>query len=69
MPCSDCFITGFNANLELADGTEANANTGMWLHHTVFLNEIRKDNACPKSHDRWIGAGNERTRLDFTLGE
>ena len=33
MPCSDCLITIIKANLTYPNGSYANANTGMWLHH------------------------------------
>jgi hypothetical protein len=32
-PCEDCTIVGMNAGLEYADGTNANIDTGLWLHH------------------------------------
>jgi hypothetical protein len=32
-PCSKCMIIGMNAGLEYADGTDANTDTKMWLHH------------------------------------
>jgi hypothetical protein len=33
-PCSGkCMIIGMNAGLEYADGTDANTDTKMWLHH------------------------------------
>jgi hypothetical protein len=67
-PCGECLITGFLANLIFADGTVANANTGMWLHHTVFFNVNRTDTSCPRSPDRFIAAGNERTPVDTTVG-
>jgi hypothetical protein len=32
-PCNDCMIVGMNAGLEYADGSEANTDTKLWLHH------------------------------------
>jgi hypothetical protein len=32
-PCSDCMIVGMNAGLEYSDGSEANTDTKLWLHH------------------------------------
>ncbi|KAF1991696.1 hypothetical protein K402DRAFT_400397 [Aulographum hederae CBS 113979] len=32
-PCSDCYITGMQATIKYANGTEANVDTGAWLHH------------------------------------
>jgi hypothetical protein len=68
MPCNDCLITGFNGGLEFTDGSNANAYNGMWLHHSVFINMNRTDTTCPRFPDRFIGAGNERTPIDLTVG-
>ena len=68
LPCSDCLITGFKPDLVFTDGSSANANTGMWLHHAVFFNMNRTDVTCPSFPDRFIGAGNERTVVDYTVG-
>ena len=32
-PCQDCMIIGMNAGLEYPNGTNANIDSGMWLHH------------------------------------
>jgi hypothetical protein len=32
-PCAKCTIVGINAGLEYLDGSNANIDTGMWLHH------------------------------------
>lgn len=33
-PCAgDCVLLGMNADLEFADGSNANNSNGMWLHH------------------------------------
>lgn len=38
-PCTgDCTIMGMNAGLEYVDGSNANINTGLWLHHMVLFN-------------------------------
>jgi len=68
MPCTDCLITGFLAGLEFEDGSNANANTGMWLHHTAFLNLNQSDTTCPDYPSRFLASGNERTPLDLTNG-
>lgn len=66
-PCADdCLVTFAAADLEFEDGAKANANTGMWLHHTVFLNAGRPDSVCPKWPERFFASGNERTPADFT---
>jgi hypothetical protein len=38
-PCNNCWITGMQAGLEYADGSNANINTGVWLHHMVLMSQ------------------------------
>ncbi|KAF2664916.1 hypothetical protein BT63DRAFT_79607 [Microthyrium microscopicum] len=48
-PCEDdCAIMGINAGLEYPNGTNANIDTGLWLHHMVLFNigKGRKDATC-----------------------
>jgi hypothetical protein len=48
-PCDgDCTIVGFRAGLEYPDGSNANIDTGMWLHHGVLfaVGPGRKDVTC-----------------------
>jgi hypothetical protein len=66
-PCTDCYITKLQAGLEYPNGSIANSNTGMWLHHAVLYDFGRKDLACPDLPYRFFASGNERTRLDMTL--
>jgi hypothetical protein len=72
-PCQDCYITSVAVELEYPDGSVANANTGMWLHHTAIMNPARTDITCTEKREKhrdervWA-AGNERTFLDLTLG-
>lgn len=67
-PCADCIVTGLVADLEFEDGSTANANEGMWLHHTLLASMGPEDETC----DEGIGlariwaSGNERTAMDFT---
>ncbi|KAK1764551.1 hypothetical protein QBC33DRAFT_496991 [Phialemonium atrogriseum] len=68
MPCQDCLIMAALSNLEFEDGTTANANTSMSLHHTVLFNLNRTDATCETFPERFMAAGNERTPLDLTLG-
>jgi hypothetical protein len=36
-PCTgECILLGLNADLEYADGSNANIGNGMWLHHVSF---------------------------------
>ncbi|PCJ47547.1 MAG: hypothetical protein COA99_00620 [Moraxellaceae bacterium] len=45
-PCNDCFITGIKPNLVLPDGTTANFNNGIMLHHVVNQNFSNTDVTC-----------------------
>jgi len=38
-PCNACYITGMQAGLEYADRSNANINTGVWLHHMVLMSQ------------------------------
>ncbi|KAF2672376.1 hypothetical protein BT63DRAFT_452881 [Microthyrium microscopicum] len=48
-PCEgDCTIMGMNAGLEYLNGTNANIDSGLWLHHMVLFNNGpgREDPPC-----------------------
>lgn len=79
-PCSKCYILGMNAGLEYADGSDANTDTMMWLHHMVLFNigTGAWDATCtvfglphmivgslPASSERIFSSGNERTMIFF----
>ena len=69
LPCKDCHITGFQADLKYPNGSTANVDTGMMLHHAILYNANRKDTSCPnieRSIERNFGAGNERGIVDLT---
>lgn len=66
-PCTDCLITLIEAGLEYSDGTTANVDSGLWLHHTVLFNMNGKDIACPHFPERIFASGNERTTLDVNI--
>jgi hypothetical protein len=68
-PCSDCLITWVQAGLEYPNGTTANANTGLWLHHTVFASTASKALVCPTngSYEHWFASGNERTPANICV--
>ena len=38
-PCDECTIIGMNAGLEYPNGTNANIDTGLWLHHVYSSQE------------------------------
>jgi len=81
-PCQgNCILLGMNADLEYADGTNANIGNGMWLHHMVLFNSgpNRFDPTCvgksslphllisssPEKSERLMASGNERTHTSF----
>lgn len=70
-PCQDCFITFIQAGLEYPNGSYANANTSLWLHHTVLFNMNQTDTVCSNETDpqwqRWFASGNERTAFDLSV--
>jgi hypothetical protein len=39
-PCEECTIIGMNAGLEYPDGTNANIDTGLWLHHVSSSHKV-----------------------------
>ena len=68
-PCSDCIITWMQAGLEYPNGTYANANTGMWLHHILLVNTERQSSLCGLQYrgDRFFASGNERTAVNICV--
>jgi hypothetical protein len=68
-PCTDCLVTWIQAGLEYPNGTVANADTGLWLHHTVFSNTQRTAIICPASStgDEFFASGNERTPTNICV--
>lgn len=67
-PCSDCLITWIQAGLQYLDGSYANADTGMWLHHVVMANVMQRSSTCPLySPDRFFASGNERTPANICV--
>ena len=68
IPCRDCVILEMSSNIEYEDGTQADPDTGMWLHHAVFANRGRKDTFCGKESwgQRFYATGNEKTVVDMS---
>jgi len=66
MPCNDCLITFMQAGLEYPNGTYANTDTGMMLHHVVLVENGSRDTICPMLPSRMFASGNERTPIDLT---
>lgn len=50
------------------NGTYANSNTGMWLHHVVLTNTGKTSATCGKEYggDRFFASGNERTPVSIS---
>lgn len=66
-PCKDCLITFMQAGLEYPNGTYANTNTGIMLHHIVMYENGNRDSTCPRIPSRFFASGNERTPIDLTV--
>ncbi len=66
-PCDDCTIISAQPGLVFTDGTYANANTSMWLHHIMLFNSGKIDTTCPYLPERMIASGNERTEHRYTV--
>jgi hypothetical protein len=45
-PCEQCYLGAFQGGLEYEDGTDANVNTGPYLHHLVLINNNKPDWVC-----------------------
>jgi hypothetical protein len=66
-PCEDCFIVRAEPDLVYEDGTPANLDTGLMLHHALLFNTGRRDTTCGKDTffgglgERFLASGNERT--------
>jgi hypothetical protein len=74
-PCSNCFLLEFEPDLVYADGTPANLDTGVMLHHAVLFSAGRQDPTCGpeqpfpgKLGQRFFASGNERTPGRFPPG-
>ena len=67
MPCKDCLVTFMQAGLEYPNGTYANTDTGMLLHHIVLFESGHSDTTCPELPSIMFASGNERTPIDMTV--
>ncbi len=67
-PCSSCSIMSFVPKLTYADGSEANWNTDVMLHHAVWSSSARSDVTCPNWPERFFASGNERTPIVLPQG-
>jgi hypothetical protein len=55
-PCTSCYVTAMEAAIRYPDGTEANVDTGAWLHHIALFG------SGAGGMSLWA-AGNERPTL------
>ncbi len=66
-PCEDCYITRAEPDLVYEDGSPANLDSGLMLHHALLFNTGRPDTTCGKDTffgrlgERFLASGNERT--------
>jgi hypothetical protein len=73
-PCTDCFITGVVPELVYADGTRADMDTGVMLHHLVIFEPGKADVTCGRTHGigalgrRIFASGDERTPFTLPTG-
>ena len=72
-PCTDCYITGATPRLTYADGTTANTDTGLWLHHFVLFSSGGVDARCGNTLAALVGevfftGANERTAAHSPAG-
>jgi hypothetical protein len=72
-PCTDCYITSAKPQLKYRDGTVANTDTGLWLHHFALFNSGAVDVRCGTAPQQLLGeiffnGSNERTQGQFPAG-
>ena len=65
-PCTDCYITSMQADLEDTAGKSQNIADGVWLHHMVMFDSSKQDLTCPGRGpgllgQRFFSSGNERS--------
>ncbi|MCG8918206.1 hypothetical protein L6E12_20695 [Actinokineospora sp. PR83] len=65
-PCNNCYIRGIKPDMKFPDGSNANYDSDVMLHHTVFFDRSRSDVTCPggwpgMAGRRIFASGNERT--------
>lgn len=74
-PCVNCYVTGITPDLTYRDGSSANYDTGVMLHHAVVFDRSKKDVTCGGGRSlfqltgrRIFAAGNERTAARLSQG-
>jgi hypothetical protein len=69
-PCTNCYITAAAPQLKYLDGTVANTDTGLWLHHFALFSSGGLDATCSLTAvqllgERFFVGANERTQGSF----
>jgi hypothetical protein len=65
-PCETCWLGAFQGAMEYEDGSDANVESGIYMHHFVIVNENKPDWLCGIRagglfRNQWIyNSGNER---------
>ncbi|MGQ0843941.1 MAG: hypothetical protein ACT4QF_07375 [Sporichthyaceae bacterium] len=73
-PCEDCYVTSVTPDLVMADGSRADMNDGVMLHHMVIFEPGKTDPTCGRSQGvgalgrRIFAAGDERTSIALPAG-
>lgn len=67
--CKNCTIIYMEAGLQYPNGTYANANTSLWLHHVVLYNRNNLDTVCGDNEpgERFFASGNERDPTNISM--
>jgi hypothetical protein len=68
-PCEDCYLIAIQSELEYLDGTVANFDTGIWLHHLMQFTFAQEDPVCSSMPGNYFyGTGNERPIWNISAG-
>jgi stress up-regulated protein Nod 19 len=73
-PCTDCYITAITPELRFADGSRADMNNGVMLHHLVVAQPGAPDLTCARTDGigamgrRIFASGDERTPIALPEG-
>jgi hypothetical protein len=66
LPCYNCIIYSMQAGLEYLDGSQANTDNGLEMHHVVLYNTAVMGQPCDDAYDRFFATGNERGAVDLS---
>jgi hypothetical protein len=65
-PCSNCYITRFQAGLADMTGKQVNVPDGYWLHHMVLTNNTPSTPGLACGMEGFFTSGNERMAIDLS---